>query len=118
MSNTPGLLTRSALQLGHVGFQLSYLRLQRAQIGGEGGAFEPHQYPRHDLRRQLGAQLPRLAPQRLYFAGERIQPAVNTVQAAPLLGHLAGERIQPAVNTVQAPAHVAQADPYLSHLAA
>ena len=40
---------------------------------------------------------PRLAAQRLYFAGERVQPAVNTVQA---------------------PAHVAQADPYLAHLAA
>jgi hypothetical protein len=34
-----------------------------------------------------------------------------------LLSHLAGEPIQPAVNTVQAPAHVAQTDPYLSHLA-
>ena len=92
--------------------------LQRAQIGGVGGALEPHQDPRHDLRRQLGAQFPRLAAQRLYFAGERVQPAA-------LVRHFAGERIQPAVNsiqpavnTVQAPAHVTQADPYLSHLAA
>ena len=58
------------------------------------------------------------------LTGEPIQPAPllghltgEPIQPAPLLGHLTGEPIQPAVNTVQAPAHVAQTDPYLSHLA-
>ena len=125
------LLSRSSLQLGHVGFQLGYLRLQRAQIGGVGGALEPHQYPRHDLRRQIGAQRLHFAGKPIqpsvntiqavallgHLTGEPIQPSVNTIQAVALLGHLTGEPIQPSVNTVQAPAHIAQTDPYFSHLA-
>ena len=112
------LLSRSSLQLGHVGFQLGYLRLQRAQIGGVGGALEPHQYRRHDLRRQIGAQ-------RLHFPGETIQPVVNTVLPAALLdhvtaqlGHLTAQLGCLAAKPIQPSAHITQTPPYLSHLAA
>ena len=105
------LLSRSSLQLGHVGFQFGYLHLQRAQIGGVGGSFESHQYPRHDLRRQIGAQ-------RLHFPGETIQPVVNMVLPSALLDHFTAQLGHLAAKPIQPSAHIAQTDPYLSQFAA